>query len=107
MSYNASKASNKQICHSLDISPYDVAFWGWHFRFSTQKHQDKFCADLLKHKAWLDDSLSRRFHIDFNSGLLAAISLYQRIEGRGFYIYNEELDMTYRDANDVYMTVVM
>ena len=105
--YDATKNSAKNICHSLDISPYDVTYKDWHFRFSTEKHMEKFSRDFLKHKEWLDDSFSRRFHIDFDSGLLAAVSLYTRIEGRGFYMYNELEHVTYRKPEDVYMLVVM
>lgn len=107
MTYNASNMSNKNICHSLDISPYDVEYNGWHFRFSTEKHMMKFQDEILKHKEWLDDSISRRFHIDFDSGMLAAVSLYRRIEGRGFYMYNKAKLVTYRNSDEVYMRVMM
>ena len=106
MAYNATKASNKEICHSLDISPYEVDWKGWHFHFSTDKHADKFCDKMLEHKAWLDDSFSRRFHVDFDSSMLAAISLYQRIEGRGFYMHDDS-GHVYRDGKDILLTVVM
>lgn len=105
--YDATKQAAKNIYHSLDVSPYDTEYKDWHFRFSTEKHQKKFENDFLKHKEWLDDSMSRRFHIDFDSGMLAAVSLYCRIEGRGFYIYNKKENETYRDPKDVYMLVVM
>lgn len=105
--YDATKQAAKNIYHNLDISPYDTQYGDWHFRFSTEKHQKKFETELAKHMDWLNDSISRRFHVKFDSGMLAPVSLYCRIEGRGFYIYNKITGETYRNPNDVYMLVVM
>ena len=88
MTYNAMKAKAKNICYDLRISPFESEFMGYVFKFSTQCHMEKFSRDVWKRKQWLDDSLSRRFYVPIDTGMIAAIQLYQQIEGRGFFVFD-------------------
>lgn len=105
MSYNATAASAKNICHDLSNSRYEGYYNGFIFRFSTQAHADKFNREVWKRKEWLDDSLSRRFYVPLDTGMLAAFQLYQQIEGRGFYV--EDMGIPYTSPNDLQLCVVM
>ena len=99
MTYNATKAKAKNIYHDLRTSPFESEFMGYVFKFSTQTHMDKFSRDVWKRKQWLDDSLSRRFYVPIDSGMIAAIQLYQQIEGRGFFVFDS--GRCYESADDM------
>ena len=105
--YDASVQSAKHIYHCLDISPFETCVGEWTFKFSTERHLDKFKDELEKHTLWLNDSIGRRFHVIFDCGILAAISLYQRIEGRGFYMVNTVTGETFRNAREIVVEVVI
>ena len=87
------------------MSPYKVEIMGYIFRFSTQAHADKFEREAWKRKEWLDDSLTRRFHVPIDTGVLAFIQLYQMIEGRGFYM--QDGDNVYTSSTDIQLVVAM
>lgn len=91
MTYNASQQKSP-VHYSLEDSPYWTDFGDYVYKFSSIKHKEKFEREVHERILWLDDSLSRRFHLCINTGDLAAVQLYMQIEGRGFCIYDKALN---------------
>lgn len=82
------KLSRYGVCYTLEDSPFESRRNGWRFKFSSQKHKDRF--DELAHvrEDWLIDSLSRRFGVVFDAALLADLQLYSQVEKRGYLVYD-------------------
>lgn len=74
------------VYYNLSDSPYTYEFLYYRYYFSSVKHLEKFKRDLSGRVDWLNDSLSRRFGISFQSDRLAAFQLYRQIEKRGFLV---------------------
>lgn len=104
MAYNASQVK-KNVIYDLKDSPFYSDEGEFIFYFSSEIHKNKFDRELNKKILWLNDSLSRRFHVGVDASHLAEFQLYQQIEGRGFYV----IDMygnSYINGDDVYFEVV-
>lgn len=74
------------VCYDLHRSPYWVEVSGLKFHFSTLAHAQKFEREVTAKQEWLTDSMCRRFHFVVDCDRLAALQLYERIEGRGFLV---------------------
>lgn len=74
------------VVYDLAKSPFRVECAGMAFTFSNLAHAQKFERDVATKQEWLSDSMSRRFHFAVNCDKLAALQLYERIEGRGFMV---------------------
>lgn len=74
------------VCYDIENSPYEYAWNGILYKFSSEPHRQKFIKELWKRIDWLDDSLSRRFRIQVYCEELAVIQLYIQVETRGFCI---------------------
>ena len=88
MGYNASQTKSP-ICYDLKETDYKAYCDGYIFCFSSIVHRDKFLRECIKRKEWMNDSMSRRFHVPCDFSVLALFQLYMQIEGRGFYVYND------------------
>ncbi len=104
MTYNASYRKSN-IVYDLSDSPYNSTVGEFIFYFSTLAHKEKFDNNVDKKIDWLVDSLSRRFHVHVECGLLAMFQLYQQVEGRGFYV-EDIFGNIYKNSNEVYLEVV-
>lgn len=87
------------ICYDLDESPFVCSTPFFEYRFSSGKHLEKFRENAEKRKAWLNDSMSRRFHIDVDMEILAELQLYMQVETRGFYVSDGE--KVWRNAENI------
>lgn len=87
MGYNASQTKSP-VCNDLRKTQWQAQYDDYMFNFSTMKHRDKFLNECEKRVEWLNDSMSRRFHVPCYFNMLAVVQLYQQIEGRGFYVWN-------------------
>lgn len=56
---------------------------------------NKFKSNISSNRDWLNDSMSRRFKFTMSLDLLADLSLYRKIETRGFMIINESTGVAY------------
>lgn len=74
------------ICYNLKDSPFRVEYKGFMFYFSSLAHRDNFAERVNGRVEWLNDSLSRRFHVRIDTGMLALFQLYMQVETRGFYV---------------------
>lgn len=74
------------VCYDLRETPFVASYGDMEFRFSTRAHSEKFMDEVGTRVRWLNDSLSRRFHVTVRASELAAVQLYQMIENRGFLV---------------------
>lgn len=79
--------TRNNIYHNLEFTEFVYQFDSEiSFYFSSAMHLRKF-TDLLKDYQFdLKQSLEKRFKIEMEIGLFAALQLYKKIETRGFYI---------------------
>ena len=89
------------ICYDLAHSPYEAARNGLVFRFSSPLHMRRFMEKAKEREDWACDSLSRRFKCRFDARLLADLQLYEKVETRGFYIYDPWDGEVYRSWQEV------
>lgn len=77
------------VCYDLSESPFACSTAHFEYRFSSAKHMQKFADNLQARKDWLNDSLSRRFHVSVEVDILAELQLYMQTETRGFHVTDE------------------
>ena len=87
------------ICYDLESSPFVCTTPFFEYRFSSGTHLRKFKENVDVRKSWLNDSMSRRFHIDVDMEILAELQLYMQVETRGFYVTNGV--ETWRSAENI------
>lgn len=100
MAYNASQTKSP-VCNDLRKTQWQATYDCYCFNFSTMKHRDKFLDEVVNKVAWLNDSMSRRFHVSCDFESLAVIQLYMQIEGRGFLVFNTETGEVFESPNDI------
>lgn len=100
MAYNASQQKSP-VCYDLTCSQWQANYRNFRFFFSTAKHRDKFLMGCRERVAWLNDSMSRRFHVRCDFAVLAVVQLYLQIEGRGFLVVDEGKGIVYDSAEKV------
>ena len=106
MVYNASMRKST-ISNSLSNPDYTTDYVNRRFYFSSHKHKEKFDNLLMKRVFWLEDSLSKRFHVNVRCEMLAAIQLYMMVEGRGFKIEDLRTGVVSTSTEDVSFEVRM
>lgn len=80
------------IEYKLDLSPYTIALDGVTYFFSSKNHLEKFTEKLQENRELLSYSLTKRFGVNVNITLLSDITLYAKVETRGFFIkHNGEI----------------
>lgn len=94
------------VVYNVGESDYKVLRNGYLFRFSTQKHKEKFIENARIKEDWLCDSLSRRFKVKIDASLAADFQLYIQIESRGFHVENVETGEVYKCRTDVELALV-
>ena len=94
------------VVYNVGESDYKVLRNGYLFRFSSQKHKEKFVENVRIKEEWLCDSLSRRFKVKIDAKLVADFQLYIQIETRGFHVENVESGEVYKCRTDVQLVLV-
>lgn len=97
------------VCYNLEESPFYTDFiyttyWSErHFRFffSSHKHKESFEAKLQVRVPWLIDSMTRRFGMTLEMGIVAVFQVYNQVETRGFYVVDREDGTEWRSADQV------
>jgi len=89
------------VCYDIKESPYRFERCGIEFRFSSVGHLDRFRSESGKRMDWLNDSMSRRFHLPFEGRELALVQLYMQIEKRGFFIRSVDGDWSASCPQDI------
>lgn len=77
------------VCYDLSESPFVCTTSHFEYRFSSARHMQKFSDNVQQRKDWLNDSLSRRFHVSIEVDILAELQLYMQTETRGFHVTDE------------------
>ena len=89
------------VCYDLRESPYRLEVFDFAFHFSSLAHKRRFHRDLQKTILWLNDSLSRRFHMGVDAKVVAVLNLYRQVETRGFYVHDTWNEVIYTKPEDV------
>ena len=79
-------ATKHGVVYNLLNSPFKCSWGKYTFYFSSATHLAKFNEKLDARIEWLNDSFSRRFHVNIDVSVLAVMQLYMQLETRGFYI---------------------
>ena len=74
------------IVYNLYESPYLIGLNGITFYFSSKNHLEKFTEKMTENRDLISYSLSKRFGITISVNMIADITLYAKIETRGFLI---------------------
>lgn len=77
------------IEYDFKKSPFKIRLHNLTFVFSSNLHLQKFKEKRTERNQRINESLSNRFNIYIESGLLSDLLLYSEIETRGFLILNE------------------
>jgi hypothetical protein len=91
------------ICYDLSESPFVCSTAHFEYRFSSANHMRKFADNVQQRKDWLNDSLSRRFHVSIEVDILAELQLYMQTETRGFHV-TDERGRTWRSAENMLLS---
>lgn len=73
----------------LEKSPYKVKVNGLTYYFSSDLHMLKFQDRLQETRKEIDLKLTARYRVAIRFPALADLTLYQKIETRGFLVVNE------------------
>ena len=88
------------IYHNLKESEYTVSDSEIVFFFSSKLYRDKFLSDYEEHRETFLSKMHRLTgEIPLNMTTLADITLYRRIEKRGFRALMRGVDITWQDLN--------
>lgn len=77
------------VAYDLEISPYRVMVEGYTYVFSSRMHLNKFKDKLNANRERINKSLTVRFNFPVAINVLCDVTLYERIESRGFLILTE------------------
>ena len=83
------KTTVKGICLNLNESEYFLKYRGLIFYFSSEFYKKKFADNIQNYIENETFKLQVRYNININFDELFMISLYKKIEKRGFRIYDE------------------
>ena len=91
------------VCYNLSESPYVREVGRFALHFSSRQHLRRFDRDLPKTVPWLDDSISRRFHMRCDMHQIAVLNLYRQVETRGFYVHDLWDEVIYIKPEDIHI----
>lgn len=84
------KTTAKGICLNLNESEYYFKYKGLVFYFSSEFYRNKFSNEIINYIETETFKIQVKYNININFDILLMISLYKKIEKRGFRIYDEE-----------------
>lgn len=84
------KTTAKGICLNLNESEYFFNYKGLIFYFSSEFYKKKFVDNIQNYIENETFKLQIRYNINIDFDVLFMISLYKKIEKRGFRVYDEE-----------------
>lgn len=80
--------TRRGICENLELSPYSVCREGFVFYFSSRVYLRKFNERLPAWEREINERITKRYGVTVKFSVMAAVSLYNKIETRGFLIYD-------------------
>ena len=84
------KTTTKGICLNLNESEYYFKYKGLIFYFSSKFYRNKFANEISSFIETETFKLQVKYNLDINFDILFMLSLYKKIEKRGFRVYDEE-----------------
>ena len=81
--------TRKGIYLDLKESEYKLILGGLEFYFSSELYMQKFKKLVVN---FMNEETTIRYNVNINLDLFFAISLYKRIEKRGFRIYDRNIE---------------
>lgn len=84
------KTTVKGICLNLNESEYYFKYKGLVFYFSSEFYKKKFADEISSFIETETLKLQVKYNININFDILFMLSLYKKIEKRGFRVYDEE-----------------
>ena len=78
----------KKVVLNIHESNYSYGFAGFIFYFSSNFYKEKFEREVLKYIDEEELKIKNKYKTDLSVGLYLAISLYRKIEKRGFRVYD-------------------
>ena len=104
--YNASVHKKTAIAYQLDNDEYSVTVEPYVFYFSSNISKRKFENNYYNRIEWLRDSFSRRFHFQVDADWIAVFQWYMICEGRGFRVYDKQLDKFISSSDSIFFPAV-
>ena len=92
------KTTVKGICLNLNESEYYFKYKGLVFYFSSEFYKKKFADEISSFIETETFKIQVKYNININFDILLMISLYKKIEKRGFRIYDEETGEILKDT---------
>nr|DAD72322.1 MAG TPA: transcriptional regulator [Podoviridae sp. ctC8s18] len=77
------------VYYNLKESTYNLNSSGLTFYFSSNLYKNMFIRDKNKHRLYIHQILKNKIGLNADFNRIADISLYRKIEKRGFYILND------------------
>ena len=84
------KTTVKGICLNLNESEYYFKYKGFVFYFSSKFYKKKFADEISSFIETETFKLQVKYNLNINFDILFMLSLYKKIEKRGFRVYDEE-----------------
>lgn len=76
------------VCYNLNKSNYYTQYSSYKFYFSSQFNKNRFDKQVQDFVTNENCKLKSRYNCEINAEIMLAISLYRKLEKRGFYILN-------------------
>lgn len=77
-----------KVCLNINESNYVATFGGFNFYFSSNFYKEKFEKEVLKYVEDEELKIENKYKMQINVRLYLAISLYKKIEKRGFRVFD-------------------
>ena len=78
----------KKVCLNINESEYMTTFGGFNFYFSSNFYKEKFEREVSKYVEEEELKINNKYKIQINIALYLAVSLYRKIEKRGFRVFD-------------------
>lgn len=77
-----------KVCLNINESEYMTTFGGFNFYFSSNFYKEKFEREVQKYIEEEELKINNKYKTQINVSLYLAISLYKKIEKRGFRVFD-------------------
>lgn len=77
-----------KVCLNINESEYMTTFGGFNFYFSSNFYKEKFEREVSKYVEEEELKINNKYKTQINVGLYLALSLYKKIEKRGFRVFD-------------------
>lgn len=81
--------TRNNIIYDLRLSMFKYKLNNIEYVFSSQLHRDKFIARYEDNRKKLSHKLTEKYSFNISHDIMADLLLYEKVETRGFLIYNE------------------